>query len=93
MQRVIEAWASMLRCRLMLSACCPLAKDGEPQQPKSSLSRPPTTSFLQNRNYKEAGDIYVRVSIGNQPWPIGVTMVGIHERRRVAKARGRDALT
>ena len=32
------------------------------------------------RNYKEAGDLYVRVAIGNSPWPIGVTMVGIHER-------------
>jgi pre-mRNA-splicing factor 18 len=32
------------------------------------------------RNYKEAGDLYVRVAIGNAPWPIGVTMVGIHER-------------
>jgi pre-mRNA-splicing factor 18 len=32
------------------------------------------------RNYKEAGDLYVRLAIGNAPWPIGVTMVGIHER-------------
>lgn len=32
------------------------------------------------RNYKEAGDLYVRVAIGNAAWPIGVTMVGIHER-------------
>jgi pre-mRNA-splicing factor 18 len=32
------------------------------------------------RNYREAGDLYVRVAIGNAPWPIGVTMVGIHER-------------
>jgi pre-mRNA-splicing factor 18 len=35
---------------------------------------------LQARNYREAGDVYVRVAIGNAPWPIGVTMVGIHER-------------
>lgn len=40
------------------------------------------TKAMQARNYREAGDIYVRVAIGNAPWPIGVTMVGIHERRR-----------
>lgn len=39
------------------------------------------TKAMQARNYREAGDIYVRVAIGNAPWPIGVTMVGIHERR------------
>lgn len=27
-----------------------------------------------------ANDAYLRLSIGNAPWPIGVTMVGIHER-------------
>ncbi|KAF8433372.1 Prp18 domain-containing protein [Boletus edulis BED1] len=27
-----------------------------------------------------ANDGYLRLSIGNAPWPIGVTMVGIHER-------------
>ena len=28
-----------------------------------------------------ANDAYLRLSIGNAPWPIGVTMVGIHERK------------
>eukprot|EP00983_Pelagomonas_calceolata_P014596 463696-Pelagomonas_calceolata.AAC.7 len=27
-----------------------------------------------------ANDIYLRLAIGNAPWPIGVTSVGIHER-------------
>ena len=27
-----------------------------------------------------ADDAYLRLSIGNSPWPMGVTMVGIHER-------------
>lgn len=36
--------------------------------------------FLQEREYVRANDTYLRMSIGNAPWPIGVTMVGIHER-------------
>eukprot|EP00842_Homolaphlyctis_polyrhiza_P003447 jgi/Hompol1/4102/HPOL_001723-RA len=35
---------------------------------------------MQLREYQQANDAYVRLSIGNAPWPIGVTMVGIHER-------------
>lgn len=34
----------------------------------------------QKREYLAANDSYLRLSIGNAPWPIGVTMVGIHER-------------
>ncbi|XP_071719931.1 uncharacterized protein [Rutidosis leptorrhynchoides] len=32
------------------------------------------------REYLTAMDHYIRMAIGNAPWPIGVTMVGIHER-------------
>ncbi|EMD33295.1 hypothetical protein CERSUDRAFT_57173 [Gelatoporia subvermispora B] len=35
---------------------------------------------MQKRQYQRANDSYLRLSIGNAPWPIGVTMVGIHER-------------
>ncbi|KAF9223559.1 Prp18-domain-containing protein [Gyrodon lividus] len=35
---------------------------------------------MQKRQYQKANDAYLRLSIGNAPWPIGVTMVGIHER-------------
>ncbi|RGP77858.1 pre-mrna-splicing factor 18 [Fusarium longipes] len=35
---------------------------------------------LQERRYVDANDGYLRLSIGNAAWPIGVTMVGIHER-------------
>ncbi|CUS10312.1 unnamed protein product [Tuber aestivum] len=34
----------------------------------------------QARRYVRANDVYLRLSIGNAAWPIGVTMVGIHER-------------
>ncbi|KXS19183.1 Prp18-domain-containing protein [Gonapodya prolifera JEL478] len=36
--------------------------------------------WLQKREYQRANNAYLTLSIGNAPWPIGVTMVGIHER-------------
>jgi len=36
--------------------------------------------FIQQREYQLANDAYIKMSIGNAPWPIGVTAVGIHER-------------
>ncbi|TIB38008.1 hypothetical protein E3P86_01906 [Wallemia ichthyophaga] len=36
--------------------------------------------YAQERKYQNANDAYLRLSIGNAPWPIGVTMVGIHDR-------------
>lgn len=32
------------------------------------------------KDYLSAMDQYIKLAIGNAPWPIGVTMVGIHER-------------
>ncbi|KAJ1910941.1 hypothetical protein IWQ60_010389 [Tieghemiomyces parasiticus] len=37
-------------------------------------------ALLQAREYVQANSVYLQLSIGNAPWPIGVTMVGIHER-------------
>ena len=37
------------------------------------------------REYILANLNYMDLSIGNAPWPIGVTMVGIHERSGRAK--------
>jgi pre-mRNA-splicing factor 18 len=36
--------------------------------------------FCKKRDYLAAMDHYIKLAIGNAPWPIGVTMVGIHER-------------
>ncbi|OMH81979.1 Pre-mRNA-splicing factor 18 [Zancudomyces culisetae] len=36
--------------------------------------------YMHQREYIKANDCYLRLAIGNAPWPIGVTMVGIHER-------------
>ncbi|KAK7499914.1 hypothetical protein BaRGS_00008820 [Batillaria attramentaria] len=33
-----------------------------------------------DRDYIRANDAYLEMAIGNAPWPIGVTMVGIHAR-------------
>lgn len=38
------------------------------------------TKRVLNRNYIKASDAYLQMAIGNAPWPIGVTMVGIHAR-------------
>ncbi|EGD75076.1 hypothetical protein PTSG_06732 [Salpingoeca rosetta] len=35
---------------------------------------------IMKREYIQANDAYLRMSIGNAPWPIGVTNVGIHSR-------------
>jgi len=37
-------------------------------------------SFMLDKEYIKANDAYLEMAIGNAPWPIGVTMVGIHAR-------------
>jgi pre-mRNA-splicing factor 18 len=36
--------------------------------------------FCLDKDYIRAHDSYIELAIGNAPWPMGVTMVGIHER-------------
>lgn len=36
--------------------------------------------YILQREYVKANDAYLQMAIGNAPWPIGVTMVGIHAR-------------
>jgi len=36
--------------------------------------------FAMEGDYVRAHDKYIELAIGNAPWPMGVTMVGIHER-------------
>ncbi|XP_023238691.1 pre-mRNA-splicing factor 18-like isoform X2 [Centruroides sculpturatus] len=36
--------------------------------------------YMLDRDYVKANDTYLQMAIGNAPWPIGVTMVGIHAR-------------
>ncbi|KAH8433474.1 mRNA splicing protein PRP18 [Aspergillus melleus] len=44
----------------------------------------------QQRRYVDANDAYLRLSIGKAAWPIGVTMVGIHERSAREKLHQSD---
>ena len=44
----------------------------------------------QERKYVDANDGYLRLSIGKAAWPIGVTMVGIHERSAREKLHESD---
>lgn len=55
-----------------------LAKDVMPDDVKRGMWL--MVEHMNRRDYRAAMDVYLRVSIGNAPWPIGVTMVGIHER-------------
>jgi pre-mRNA-splicing factor 18 len=45
----------------------------------------------QNRRYVSANDAYLTLSIGKAAWPIGVTMVGIHERSAREKLHDGEA--
>ena len=47
-------------------------------------------SAAQERRYVDANDGYLRLSIGKAAWPIGVTMVGIHERSAREKLHESD---
>lgn len=45
---------------------------------------------LIERDYLKANEAYLEMAIGNAPWPIGVTMVGIHARTGREKISARN---
>lgn len=47
-------------------------------------------NLMQLKRYVHANDAYLRLSIGKAAWPIGVTMVGIHERSAREKLHETD---
>lgn len=55
-----------------------LRKKTLPQDIKESITD--IIKFMLQREYVKANDAYLQMAIGNAPWPIGVTMVGIHAR-------------
>jgi len=68
-----------------LSACedlIPLFRAMETSSLEADLLEPllDIIHSAQERRYVDANDAYLRLSIGKAAWPIGVTMVGIHER-------------
>ncbi|XP_011474546.1 pre-mRNA-splicing factor 18 isoform X4 [Oryzias latipes] len=55
-----------------------LRKKNLPADIKESITD--IIKFMLEREYVKANDAYLQMAIGNAPWPIGVTMVGIHAR-------------
>lgn len=47
-----------------------------------------TVIYLQTHDYTMANDAYLKLSIGNLAWPIGVVSVGIHARHADEKITG-----
>ncbi|KAH6644721.1 potassium channel regulatory factor [Boeremia exigua] len=74
-----QAYAAMVQARENMR---PLFKKLEKFDLPDSIVLPVVqiVHAAQERRYVDANDGYLRLSIGNAAWPIGVTMVGIHER-------------
>ncbi|KAL6706063.1 hypothetical protein ACN47E_006165 [Coniothyrium glycines] len=74
-----QAYAAMVQARENLR---PLFKKLEKFDLPDSILEPVVeiVHAAQQRRYVDANDGYLRLSIGKAAWPIGVTMVGIHER-------------
>jgi hypothetical protein len=84
-----QAYAAMVQARENLR---PLFKKLESFDLADSIVEPVVEIVLaaQERRYVDANDGYLRLSIGNAAWPIGVTMVGIHERSAREKLHESD---
>ena len=70
----------LIRSRVCLTQLRSFATSSDPhpqQLPPDMLARiAEIVHYMQSRQYSRANDSYLRLSIGNAPWPIGVTMVG-----------------
>ena len=75
-----------------LSNMRPLFKKFETGDLPDSILEPviEIVAAAQERRYVDANDGYLRLSIGKAAWPIGVTMVGIHERSAREKLHESD---
>jgi hypothetical protein len=84
-----QAYAAMVQARENMR---PLFKKLEKFDLADSILEPVVEIVLaaQERRYVDANDGYLRLSIGKAAWPIGVTMVGIHERSAREKLHESD---
>jgi flagellar biosynthesis GTPase FlhF len=84
-----QAYGAMVQARENMR---PLFKKLEKFDLADSILEPVVEIVLaaQERRYVDANDGYLRLSIGNAAWPIGVTMVGIHERSAREKLHESD---
>lgn len=74
-----QAYSTMVQCKQTMT---PLFRRFEKADLDESVLKPVVeiVRAAQERRYVDANDGYLRLSIGKAAWPIGVTMVGIHER-------------
>lgn len=74
--------AALATYQSVIQDLTPLFRKLESQSLPSDVLNPlvEITRNIQARRYVDANDGYLRLSIGKAAWPIGVTMVGIHER-------------
>lgn len=84
-----QAYAAMVQARENMR---PLFKKLEKGDLEDSILEPVVeiVHAAQERRYVDANDGYLRLSIGKAAWPIGVTMVGIHERSAREKLHESD---
>jgi len=84
-----QAYAAMVQARENMR---PLFKKLEKFDLPDSIVEPVVeiVHAAQERRYVDANDGYLRLSIGKAAWPIGVTMVGIHERSAREKLHESD---
>ncbi|VVT54075.1 uncharacterized protein SAPINGB_P003894 [Magnusiomyces paraingens] len=80
--------------RETVSYCKPLltrlrSKDNPfPEKLYNKLAR--LFMHIQKHQYREANSIYIKMSIGNAAWPVGVTAVGIHARSARERITGEN---
>jgi hypothetical protein len=84
-----QAYAAMVQARENMR---PLFKKLEKCDLADSILEPVVEIVMaaQERRYVDANDGYLTLSIGKAAWPIGVTMVGIHERSAREKLHESD---
>jgi hypothetical protein len=84
-----QAYAAMVQARENMR---PLFKKLEKFDLADSILEPVVEIVMaaQERRYVDANDGYLTLSIGKAAWPIGVTMVGIHERSAREKLHESD---
>lgn len=84
-----QAYNAMVQARENMR---PLFKKLEKGEVEDGILEPVVeiVKAAQERRYVDANDGYLRLSIGKAAWPIGVTMVGIHERSAREKLHESD---
>ena len=87
LEKKIESKASDVKLEKNVYKSCqenikPLIKSLKKTGPETEIldSLYVLVSYCMLKEYVRANDIYMQLCIGNSPWPMGVTMVGIHER-------------